>query len=149
MQMEEGTKKLPPRCDFTADDTDPFQWDTRDGCEVRKILDRVADKWSLLVIALLDDRAHRFSELRRRIDGISQRMLTSTLRQLERDGIVRRTVIPVVPMRVEYALTPLGESLHDTVRTLIPWTEDHQHEIAAARARYDERTAQPMDAAFG
>jgi DNA-binding HxlR family transcriptional regulator len=121
-------------------DPDPFQWDTREDCEVRQILDRIADKWSLLVMALLDERSMRFMELRRQIDGISQRMLTTTLRQLERDGIVKRTVTPLVPPRVDYALTPLGESLHDTVRTLIPWTETHRHEIVAARAAYDERT---------
>ena len=90
------------------DDYDVCQWDTREDCEVRQILDRVADKWSLLVIALLDRRRLRFTELRREIDGISQRMLTVTLRQLERDGLVDRTVHPVVPPRVDYELTPLG-----------------------------------------
>ena len=80
----------------------------REDCEVRQILDRIADKWSLLAIALLEGRTLRFTELRREIDGISQRMLTVTLRQLERDGLVTRTVYPVVPPRVEYALTPLG-----------------------------------------
>jgi DNA-binding HxlR family transcriptional regulator len=143
--MEAGTKKILPRCDYETEletgDPDPFQWDAREDCEVRQILDRIADKWSLLVIALLDERTMRFMELRRRIDGISQRMLTMTLRQLERDGIVKRTVTPLVPPRVDYALTPLGESLHDTVRTLIPWTEAHQYEIAAARAAYDARAA--------
>lgn len=74
--------------------------------QVRRILDRIADKWSLLVIALLDRRSLRFTELRRKIDGVSQRMLTVTLRQLERDGLVRRTVYPVVPPRVDYELTP-------------------------------------------
>ncbi|TLS40563.1 helix-turn-helix transcriptional regulator [Streptomyces montanus] len=120
-------------------DPDPFQWDTREDCQVRQILDRVADKWSLLVIALLDSRRLRFTELRREIDGISQRMLTVTLRQLERDGLVRRTVHPVVPPRVEYELTPLGGTLHTTIRSLVTWTEEHQNEIAAARAAYDER----------
>lgn len=118
-------------------DPDPFQWDTREDCEVRQILDRVADKWSLLVIALLDSRVLRFTELRREIDGISQRMLTVTLRQLERDGLVKRTVHPVVPPRVEYELTPLGGTLHTTIRSLVTWTEEHQNEIAAARAAYD------------
>ncbi|WP_240436736.1 winged helix-turn-helix transcriptional regulator [Streptomyces sporangiiformans] len=122
-------------------DPDPFQWDTREDCQVRQILDRVADKWSLLVIALLDSRRLRFTELRREIDGISQRMLTVTLRQLERDGLVQRTVHPVVPPRVEYELTPLGGTLHTTIRSLVTWTEEHQNEIAAARAAYDEREA--------
>jgi len=120
-------------------DTDPFQWDTREGCQVRQILDRVADKWSLLVIALLDNRRLRFTELRREIDGVSQRMLTVTLRQLERDGLVKRTVHPVVPPRVEYELTPLGGTLHSTIRSLVSWTEAHQGEIAAAREAYDGR----------
>lgn len=147
--MEEGTSKSPRHLTFTGfgdcGDPDPFQWDTREGCEVRQILDRVADKWSLLVIALLDSRVLRFTELRREIDGISQRMLTVTLRQLERDGLVTRTVHPVVPPRVEYALTALGCTLHTTIRSLVTWTEEHQQEIAAARAAYDiraEREAQ-------
>ncbi|MEU6625301.1 helix-turn-helix domain-containing protein [Streptomyces litmocidini] len=145
--MEEGTSKYPGHCAGTegthggAGDPDPFQWDTREDCEVRQILDRVADKWSLLVIALLDRRVLRFTELKREIDGISQRMLTVTLRQLERDGLVRRTVHPVVPPRVEYELTPLGGTLHTTIRSLVTWTEQHQHEIAAAREAYDAREA--------
>ena len=135
--MEEGTFEEPgSRCD-TDFEGDPFQWDSREDCEVRQILDRVADKWSLLVIALLEQRTLRFTELRRTIDGISQRMLTVTLRQLERDGLVERTVYPVVPPRVEYALTPLGATLHDTIKSLVDWTERNQNEIAAARARYD------------
>ncbi|MGY1581397.1 winged helix-turn-helix transcriptional regulator [Streptomyces sp. MN13] len=142
--MEEGTLKSPTHCADTEGDYDALQWDTRQGCEVRQILDRVADKWSLLVIALLDRRSLRFSELRRRIDGISQRMLTVTLRQLERDGLVSRTVHPVVPPRVDYELTPLGATLHDTIRSLVVWTEDHQDEIAAARAEYDRRAGQAM-----
>ena len=145
--MEEGTSKSPSHCAVTyspptdGGDPDPFQWDTREDCEVRQILDRIADKWSLLVIALLDRRRLRFTQLRREIDGISQRMLTVTLRQLERDGLVKRTVHPVVPPRVDYELTPLGSTLHTTIRSLVAWTEEHQNEIAAARAAYDEREA--------
>lgn len=137
--MEEGTLKSPTHCAGTEDEYDALQWDVRQGCEVRHILDRVADKWSLLVIALLERRSLRFSELRRRIDGVSQRMLTVTLRQLERDGLVKRTVHPVVPPRVEYELTPLGATLHTTIRSLVTWTERHRGEIAAARAAYDAR----------
>jgi DNA-binding HxlR family transcriptional regulator len=135
--MEEGTLKSPTHCESTEADNDPFQWDTREDCEVRQILDRIADKWSLLAIALLEGRTLRFTELQREIDGISQRMLTVTLRQLERDGLVRRTVYPVVPPRVEYELTPLGRTLHATIQALVVWTEEHQDEIAAARAAYD------------
>ncbi|NUU23062.1 MAG: helix-turn-helix transcriptional regulator [Streptomycetaceae bacterium] len=139
--MEEGTSKSPSHCPGTGRDYDALQWDAREDCEVRQILDRVADKWSLLTIALLDERTLRFTELRRKIDGISQRMLTVTLRQLERDGLVERTVHPVVPPRVEYALTPLGATLHDTIQAMVLWTEEHQNEIAAARAAYDAREA--------
>jgi DNA-binding HxlR family transcriptional regulator len=144
--VEEGTPKSPRHCcdteAFPDDDPhwDAYQWDTREDCEVRQILDRVADKWSLLVIALLEQRTMRFMELRREIDGVSQRMLTVTLRQLERDGLVHRTVHPVVPPRVDYELTPLGSTLHETIRALVTWTEAHQNEIAAARAAYDART---------
>jgi DNA-binding HxlR family transcriptional regulator len=79
----------------------------------------------------------RFTELKKTIDGISQRMLTVTIRQLERDGLVRRTVHPVVPPRVDYELTPLGVTLHATIQSLVTWTETHQSEIATARAHYD------------
>jgi DNA-binding HxlR family transcriptional regulator len=140
--MEDGTLKSQgywADTDCADADDDPKQWDPREGCEVRQILDRVADKWSLLVIALLDSRTLRFSELQREIDGISQRMLTVTLRQLERDGLVRRTVYPVVPPRVEYELTPLGATLLDTIQSLVTWTEEHQDAIASARAEYDAR----------
>ena len=136
--MEEGTSKEPSHSCCTED---AFQWDTREDCDVRQILDRIGDKWSLLVIALLDNRCMRFTELKKTIDGISQRMLTVTLRQLERDGLVRRTVHPVVPPRVDYALTPMGSTLHTTIQALVTWTEAHQQEIAAARADYDVRLA--------
>jgi DNA-binding HxlR family transcriptional regulator len=108
-------------------------------CEVRDLLDRIADKWSLLVIELLDRNTLRFSELRRQIDGISQRMLTLTLRQLERDGLVRRTVYPVVPPKVEYELTELGVTLLGTIQPLVAWARRHRDEIAGARAAYDAR----------
>ena len=105
---------------------------------VREILDRVGDKWSVLVIALLGERGQRFSELRRSIDGISQRMLTLTLRQLERDGLVSRDVHPTVPPRVDYALTPLGESVLEPITALMCWAQRHGTDVAEARARYEE-----------
>ncbi|MEU0583933.1 helix-turn-helix domain-containing protein [Streptomyces sp. NPDC006132] len=147
--MEEGTSKSPSYCKSTDDygDADPFQWDTREDCQVRQILDRIADKWSLLVIALLANRRLRFTELRREIDGVSQRMLTVTLRSLERDGLVKRTVHPVVPPRVDYELTSLGRTLHTTIQSLVTWTEEHQDEIAAARTAYDTREARAAQAA--
>jgi DNA-binding HxlR family transcriptional regulator len=105
------------------------------------VLTRVGDKWSVLVIALLGHETLRFSELKRRIEGISQRMLTLTLRQLERDGLVERTVYPTVPARVEYALTPLGATLLETVLALSAWAVEHRADIQAARSIYDERHA--------
>jgi DNA-binding HxlR family transcriptional regulator len=112
--------------------------ETTQACEIRDLLDRLADKWSLLVVELLGRGTRRFTELRREIDGISQRMLTLTVRQLERDGLVRRTVYPVVPPRVEYALTPLGESLLQAIEPLVAWTRAHRDEIAIARTVYDD-----------
>jgi DNA-binding HxlR family transcriptional regulator len=139
--MEDGTSKSAGSLAGTVGEC--IAWDLRNDCEVRQILDRVADKWSLLTIALLERQTLRFSELQRRIDGVSQRMLTVTLRQLERDGLVTRTVYPVVPPRVEYSLTDLGCTLLSTIQSLVSWTEEHQQEIAAARAAYDARAAEP------
>ncbi len=113
--------------------------DSEEAGLVRHILDRVGDKWSLLVISLLGGGTRRFTELRREINEISQRMLTLTLRHLERDGLVERTVYPVVPPRVEYRLTPLGVTLLDTIQALVAWTMAHRDEIAAAREAYDAR----------
>ena len=108
-----------------------------EGCLARDVLDRVGDKWTVQVIHLLGPGTMRFSELRRSIDGISQRMLTVTLRGLERDGLVVRQVFAVVPPRVEYTLTSLGESLLDIVRALAEWSAGHTSDLAEARRRYD------------
>ncbi|MEO3872159.1 helix-turn-helix domain-containing protein [Nonomuraea sp. B12E4] len=145
--MEDGTSEFLGYCAETSFDEDVLQWDQRADCEVRQILDRIADKWSLLVIALLDRQSLRFTELRRAIDGVSQRMLTRTLRHLERDGLVSRTVHPTVPPRVDYELTPMGQTLHSTIRALVVWTEEHQSAIATARAAYDRRAAAEQEAA--
>ncbi len=104
---------------------------------VREVLDRVGDKWSVLVIALLGEGGQRFSELKRSIDGISQRMLTLTLRQLEHDGLVSRTVHATVPPRVDYALTPLGTSVLEPINGLTRWAAEHGTDIAEARRRYE------------
>src|SRR5688572_24659793 len=141
--MEEGTSASASYVCATGADDDAYQWDARNDCEVRQILDRIAGKWSLLTIALLDRGPLRFTELQRLIDGISQRMLAVTLRQLERDGLVTRTVYPVVPPRVDYQLTTLGASLLETTQALVAWTETHQDEVAAARSAYDAREAAP------
>lgn len=123
----------------TADTTPCIPPDIRAtmSCEIRDLLDRLADKWSLLVVELLGRGTCRFSELRRQIDGISQRMLTLTLRHLERDGLVTRTVYPVVPPRVEYRLTPLGTGLLEAIGPLVTWTRAHRADITGAQAAYD------------
>lgn len=110
-------------------------------CEIRDLLDRLADKWSLLVVELLGEGQRRFGELQRAIEGISQRMLTLTLRHLERDGLVVRTVHPVVPPRVDYELTPLGRSLLAIIDPLVSWTREHREEITDARIAYDSRSS--------
>jgi DNA-binding HxlR family transcriptional regulator len=120
---------------------DPAGLGSPSGCRAREVLDRVGDKWSLYVIHLLGGGTRRFSDLRRLIDGISQRMLTVTLRGLERDGLITRTVHPTVPPRVDYALTPMGRTLLDTVRSLVAWADQHLPDIDAARAAYDRRSA--------
>jgi DNA-binding HxlR family transcriptional regulator len=112
-------------------------------CRAREVLQRVGDKWSVYVIDLLGQGTKRFSELHRSIDGITARMLTVTLRGLERDGIVTRTIHPVIPPRVDYALTPMGRTLLDTIGRLVTWTDAHLPEIDAARAAYDARHADP------
>lgn len=108
-------------------------------CPTRRVLDLIADKWTALVIGLLEDRAQRFAALHRQIGGISQKMLTQTLRSLERDGVVQRTVYAEVPPRVEYALTPLGKTLCGPIAALRTWAEEHIEAIAEAQRRYDGR----------
>ena len=112
--------------------------------QVRDVLDRIGDKLSLLGITLLDGRTRRFMDIRRAVPDISQRMLTVTLRHLERDGIVERTAYPTVPVTVEYCLTPLGTTLIHSVNALVRWTAEHEPEIAAARSRYDARLEEPI-----
>jgi DNA-binding HxlR family transcriptional regulator len=105
---------------------------------VREVLERIADKWTLIVIdALADEDAVRFTELRRRIGGISQKMLTKTLRQMERDGLLTRQVYPVVPPHVEYRLTSLGNSLGDAVCGVWEWVEKHMRDLRKARERFE------------
>jgi DNA-binding HxlR family transcriptional regulator len=106
---------------------------------VREVLNRVGDKWSVLIVRMLGDGPLRFSELKRSVEAISQRMLTLTLRGLERDGLVRRTVHPTVPPQVEYALTELGQTLLEPVNALAAWADDHRTEITQARGRFDRR----------
>ncbi|OLL99285.1 putative Redox-sensing transcriptional regulator QorR [Pseudonocardia sp. Ae406_Ps2] len=102
---------------------------------IRQTLDRVGDKWSLLIIAVLQSGPLRYTDLQRQVPGISQRMLTLTLRQLHQDGLITRTAYAEVPPRVEYALAPLGHGLHEIVTSLIGWAADHHDEIRANRER--------------
>jgi DNA-binding HxlR family transcriptional regulator len=114
---------------------------------VREVLNRVGDKWSVLVVALLRDGPKRFTELRNSIEGISQRMLTLTLRGLERDGLIKRTVKPTIPPRVDYELTRLGRTLVDPILALGQWAQEHRGAIQEARSLYDGRQAPPRKTA--
>jgi DNA-binding HxlR family transcriptional regulator len=102
-------------------------------CESRQALDRIADKWTCLIVYALLDGPRRHGELKRIIEGISQKMLTQTLRSMESDGLVKRTVIDVIPPHVEYGLTPLGQTLSDPLVAICRWAMDHLPELKAAR----------------
>ncbi|KAF1026960.1 MAG: HTH-type transcriptional activator HxlR [Acinetobacter bereziniae] len=109
----------------------------RADCPSRAILDQIADKWSMLVLMVLD-KPHRFNAIKRRLDGISQRVLTQTLRKLERNGMVTRTIINGRILGVEYALTPLGQSLKSPFNALYDWTVEHMEAIQANQSHYDD-----------
>jgi len=109
-------------------------------CPSRQLLDRISDKWVTLVLAALERRPLRYSQLARTIAGVSQKMLTQTLRTLERDGLLTRTVTPTVPVTVTYELTELGRSLQAVIKGLKSWAESHMDEVLSARSSYD---AQP------
>lgn len=106
-------------------------------CPTRKILDRVGDKWAVLILLLLRHEPLRFNQLRREIEGISQKMLSQVLKSLERDGLVRRRAIATVPVTVEYSITPLGSTLAAAVDPLRAWAEAHLKDVLAAQRRYD------------
>lgn len=109
-------------------------------CPTRLVLDRLADKWALLILDRLQREPVRFNQLRRDIKGISQKVLSQTLKKLERDGLLQREVFATVPVTVEYSLTPLGETLTETVSALAHWAEANMDEVARAQAEYDRRT---------
>jgi DNA-binding HxlR family transcriptional regulator len=127
--MEAGTRNEFPPDPYTA------------GCPSRAVLDRIGDRWTVLIVGSLADGPLRFSELARRIDGVSQKMLTQTLRGLERDGMVTRTVYAEVPPRVEYELTRIGRTLIAPLATLDTWAREHMADIEASRDRYDAARA--------
>jgi len=125
----------------TADD--PYWSVFNRNCPTRQVLDRIADKWTVLVIRRLSFGTLRFAEIRRAVEGVSQKVLTNTLRGLERDGIVTRQVFAAVPPRVEYSLTDLGKSLSGMVEGICCWAEQHISEVQSARTIYDSRPKEP------
>ena len=134
--MQEGTSKSPGNLDETA----RFRGDAYAGnCPTRQLLDRIGDKWSVLILLLLGDGDLRFSELKRRIDGISRKMLSQTLRTLERDGLVIREIVPTRPPTVSYAITPLGRELLSALSSMMKWAETHMPDVEAAQRRYDAK----------
>ncbi|WP_407189441.1 winged helix-turn-helix transcriptional regulator [Bradyrhizobium centrosematis] len=144
-----GTLLKPTHADLTAPPRsnpaptqrpDPMPDPNHADCRgVASVLSRVGDKWSVFVIMMLSDGPKRFNELKRMINGISQRMLTLTLRGLERDGLVTRTIFPTIPPRVDYELTDLGRGLQQPVKALGQWAIDHLIQIEAARSQFDQR----------
>lgn len=119
----------------------PNPYDSK--CPTRMVLDRIGDKWTVLVLGLLSERPLRFNTLRRQIDGLTQKMLSQTLKTLERDGLVARRVIPTVPVSVEYSITPLGATLAATLDGLQRWAQVHIGEVLAAQRRYDRTSVRP------
>lgn len=120
-------------------------WDVFNAqCPARLVLNRIADKWTVLVVSSLDSGTKRFSALQREIDGVSQKMLTQTLRGLERDGLVTRTIYPSVPPKVEYSLTPLGRTLVGLLDAIRVWSETHIEEVLKAQTMYDSTETSSM-----
>lgn len=122
----------------TTEESGPPISPYRADCPTRHILDRIGDRWTVLIVVALWDGSARFSELRRRVAGISQKMLTQTLRGLERDGLVHRTVYPEVPVRVEYRLTEAGRTLREPLRALQEWSIAYLSDISASQKAYDQ-----------
>jgi len=118
-------------------DKPQLAWSTEPGCPVRDVLDQIGDKWSTLILGTLAEGPHRFSAIQRAIPDISKRMLTQTLRDLERDGLISRKVFPTKPPSVEYRLTPLGATILEPLTTLVRWANLNQAAIKVARAAFD------------
>lgn len=147
--MRRGVKKALSRYMVTSGKPEmlhrPDPFDAK--CPTRQVLDRIGDKWAVLILILLEQEVLRFNELRRRIDSISQKMLSQTLKSLERDGLINRKVFATVPVTVEYSLTPLGRTLAQTVHGLTLWAEAHIGEVEEAQRRYDRGETSPEAAA--
>jgi DNA-binding HxlR family transcriptional regulator len=123
-----------------------MKWDIyNERCPTRIVLDRIADKWTVLIVGALNGKTKRFGELRRAIGGVSQKMLTQTLRGLERDGLVFRKVYASVPPKVEYSLTDLGRTLVGILNAIGEWAETHIEKVLTARTEYDARTLSELD----
>jgi DNA-binding HxlR family transcriptional regulator len=133
MSAQDGTISIPGHSDV------PMSFDIGGCSGISEVLNRIGDKWSVQVVMLLRDGPRRFSELRRGVTGISQRMLTLTLRGLERDGLVTRKMFPTIPPRVDYELTALGHSLHGPVEALGRWAMENQPAIRVAQGVFDGR----------
>jgi DNA-binding HxlR family transcriptional regulator len=134
--MQEGTFSAPG---YPAGTGDRLPDVYAANCPTRQLLDRIADKWSVLILTTLGSREMRFNALKRRIDGISQKMLSQTLRSLERDGLVVRAVVPTVPVTVSYAITPLGRELLAALQAMIDWAERRMADVRLAQLAYDVR----------
>jgi len=125
-----------------AHSTQELDWDVYNAhCPTRLVLNRIADKWTVLIVGSLEQGTRRFGELRREIGGVTQKMLTQTLRGLERDGLVTRTIYPSVPPKVEYALTPLGRTLVDLLDAIRTWSEANIEDVLKAQTAYDGTNA--------
>ncbi|WP_454796872.1 winged helix-turn-helix transcriptional regulator [Novosphingobium lindaniclasticum] len=135
--MQEGTLIAPGYSEETTPLRMPDVYAAN--CPTRQLLDRVADKWSVLILLTLGNGEMRFNALKRRIDGISQKMLSQTLRSLERDGLVARHVVPTVPVTVSYAISPLGSELLGALQAMIDWAEARMGMVADAQRHYDLR----------
>lgn len=136
--MQDGTFLSPAYLDVTTPTLDAARGDVfARNCPTRQLLDRVGDKWSILLLGMLGEGDMRFSALKRRVDGISQKMLAQTLRTLERDGLISRHVEPTVPVSVTYAILPLGRELLGALQWLIDWAETRMGAVAEAQRAYD------------
>jgi DNA-binding HxlR family transcriptional regulator len=137
--MQDGTLLTPGHSVETHRCGDVFAAE----CPTRQLLDRIADKWSTLILIVLGEGPIRFNALRQRIDGVSQKMLSQTLKSLERDGLVSRSVVATVPISVTYAVTPLGGTLMAAMQSMIDWAETQMPQVAAAQTAYDARSSDP------
>lgn len=138
--VSDAHKKAPQRDQVSQQKLETEGWPAnpyaRD-CPTRLLLDRIADKWTVLLLILLERRPWRFNELRREVQGLTQKMASQTLKGLERDGLVSRKVTPTVPVTVEYSITPLGQTLFATVDALRQWAEAHMPDVTKAQEQYD------------